>query len=113
MTANAYSEEALVEQAAIEILGSLQWPSLSATKESFGSAGTLGRESARDITLASRLRAALTTLNPDAPQGALHLAMDELLRDRVAMGPAAANREVHRLLTEGVKVSTKSHQTGK
>src|SRR5262249_9184679 len=41
------------------------------------------------------------------------LAIDDLLRDRVAMGPAAANREVHRLLTEGVKILVKDERTGK
>ncbi|HEY1533819.1 MAG TPA: HsdR family type I site-specific deoxyribonuclease, partial [Polyangiaceae bacterium] len=97
----------------IEILASLAWASLSATKETFGPSGTLGRESTREVALTARLRAALTNLNPDAPRVALDLALDELLRDRVAMGPAAANHEVYRLLTDGVKVSTKDEHTGK
>jgi type I restriction enzyme R subunit len=113
VTANAYSEEALVEQAALEILDALGWASLSATAESFGLHGTVGRGSAREVALEPRLRAALTKLNPDVPKAAFDLAIDDLLRDRVAMGPAAANREIHRLLTEGVKVSTKNEQTGK
>jgi type I restriction enzyme, R subunit len=112
VTAKPYSEEALVEQATVEILSSLQWASLSASKETFGAAGTLGRQSARDIALVSRIRRALSKLNPSAPAPALDLALDELLRDRVAMGPAAANRELHRLLTDGVKVVTKDERTG-
>jgi type I restriction enzyme R subunit len=113
VTAKPYSEEALVEQAAVEILGSLAWASLSATKEVFGAGGTLGRQAAREVALVSRIRAALRKLNPDAPVGALDLAIDEVTRDRAAMGGPAANREVHRLLTEGVKVVMKDEQTGK
>lgn len=113
MTAKLYSEEALVEQAAVEILGSLAWTLLSATKEAFGADGTLGRHSAREVVLVSRIRSALSNLNPDAPAAALELAIDEVIRDRAAMGAPAANREVHRLLTEGVKVVTKDEQSGK
>jgi type I restriction enzyme, R subunit len=113
MTASAYSEDALVEQATIEILASLSWPSLSAAKETFGPTGTLARESNRDLTLTTRLRTALTKLNADAPPLTLGAAIEELLRNRTAMGAAGANREVHRLLTEGIKVSTRNDQTGK
>lgn len=112
MTAKPYSEEALVEQAAVEILASLAWVTLSASKETWGAGGTLERQSAREVALGSRIRSALNKLNPDAPAAALELALDELLRDRIAMGPAAANRELHRLMTEGVKVVTKDERTG-
>jgi type I restriction enzyme R subunit len=113
MTAHTYTENALVEGATMEVLASLGWTTVSADGETFGARGSLGRESPREVVLVARLRAALTKLNPSAPTLALDLAIDELLRDRVAMGPAAANREVHRLLTEGVKVTVKDSKTGK
>lgn len=113
MTAHAYTENALVEGATMEVLASLGWTTVSADGETFGAQGSLGRESAREVVLVARLRAALTKLNPGAPTLALDLAIDELLRDRVAMSPAAANRDVHRLLTEGVKVAVKDTNTGK
>ncbi len=113
MTAHAYSESALVEKAAMEVLAALNWTTVSADEETFGTVGTLGRESAREVVLAPRLRAALLRLNPGVQATAIDLAVDELLRDRVAMGPAAANREVHRVLTAGVKVSVKDGRTGK
>ncbi len=112
MTSHAYSEKALVEQSAEEILADLGWTPASAAKETFGPSGTLGRDSPRDIVMTGRLRAALAALNPAAPPAVLALAIDDLLRDRVAMGPAAANREVHRLLTDGVTVTTKDARTG-
>jgi type I restriction enzyme R subunit len=113
MTSHAYTEKALVERAALEVLASLGWTTVSAEEEAFGPNGTLGRESQREVAITPRLRAALTRLNKGMPAAAITLAIDELLRDRAAMGPAAANREVHRLLTEGVKVTVKDERTGK
>jgi type I restriction enzyme R subunit len=112
VSAHAYSEKALVEQSAEEILRTLGWTTGTAAEETFGPLGTLGRGSSREMVLLPRLRAALERLNPQAPPGALDLALEELLRERLAMDLAAANREVHRLLTEGVKVTVKDPRTG-
>jgi len=109
VTAHAYTEKALVEQAAMEVLSALAWTTVSADEEIFGPTGTLGRESPSEV-VAPRLRASLLKLNPSVPPAAV--ALDELLRDRVAMGPAAAaNRDVHRLLTAGVNVTVKDAHT--
>jgi type I restriction enzyme, R subunit len=113
MTSHAYTEKALVEQATMEVLAALNWTTVSAGKETFGVDGSLGRESPREVVLEPRLRAALVMLNPGVQPAAIDLAVDELLRDRVSMGSAAANREVHRLLTAGVKVTVKDALTGK
>ncbi|WP_277958210.1 type I restriction endonuclease subunit R [Anaeromyxobacter oryzisoli] len=113
MSPGAYTELALVEAAAMEVLASLDWPAVSAVEETFGVGATLGRGSQREVVLLGRLRAALGKLNPDAPAAAINLAADELTRERVAMGPAAANREVHRLLTDGIKVTVKDERTGR
>lgn len=51
-----------------------------------------------------RLRAALEKLNPTLPPEAITSAIDELTRDRSAMSPAAANREMHSLLKDGIRV---------
>lgn len=112
MTPHAYTELALVEGATMEVLDALGWPAVSAVDESLGPGGTLGRDSERDVVLLPRLRSGLEKLNPGVPAAAVQLATDELLRDRAAMGLAAANREVHRLLTEGVKVTLKNDRTG-
>jgi type I restriction enzyme R subunit len=112
MMAHAYSEKALVESAALEVLSSLGWATVSADDEVLGVGGTLGRDMPSEVVLVVRLRAALVKLNPDLPSGAIDLALDDLLRDRAAMGPAAANREVHRLLTAGVKATLKDQRTG-
>ena len=57
------------------------------------------------------MRAALERLNagrmghPALPPEAITAALDELTRDRSAMSLEAANREVYRLLKEGIPVS--------
>lgn len=107
-----YSEEQIVELPAIELFGALGWGTLSAIDEVFGAGGTLGRETPGDVVLLARLRPALVKLNPDLPPEAIDAAVVELTRDRAAMDPAAANREIYRLLKEGVPVSVPNREGG-
>ncbi|CAM4197767.1 hypothetical protein [Deinococcus marmoris] len=59
-----YSEARLVEKTCLAILHKLSWQILDATHEVLGAAGTLGRESEREVILIRELRSALTHLNP-------------------------------------------------
>jgi type I restriction enzyme R subunit len=104
-----YSEDALVEQPAIALFGELKYETANCYHETFGEAGTLGRQTTAEVLLVSRLRAALENLNPDLPSQAIALAIEELSMDRSAMSPAQANREVYKLLKNGIKVTI---QTG-
>ncbi len=97
MSAHAYTEDQLVEQPAIGLFAELGWQTVSALEETFGATGTLLRETKGEVVLVSRLRAALERLNPALPREAITAAVDELTRDRSAMGLPAANREVYRL----------------
>jgi type I restriction enzyme R subunit len=112
MTKNPYSEANLVEQAALEVLAALGWQVATATDESFGPNGSLGRASSREPFLLPTLRATLARLNPNAPPQALDAAIDQLTRDRSAMGLVAANRDLHRLLADGVKFDWTDPATG-
>lgn len=76
-----------------------------ALEETFGATGTLLRETKGEVVLVSRLRAALERLNPALPREAITAAVDELTRDRSAMSLEATNREVYRLLKEGIAIS--------
>ncbi|MDI9407385.1 MAG: type I restriction endonuclease, partial [Chitinophagaceae bacterium] len=105
MSPHSYTEDQLVEQPAIGLFASLGWQTVSAMEETFGPGGTLGRETKGEVVLVVRLRAALINLNPGLPPEAIQSAMDELARDRSAMSLAAANREIHTLITQGVPVS--------
>ena len=104
---NSYTEDSLVEQPAIALLAELGWTTANCYHESFGPTGTLGRESATEVVLPARLRPALARLNPDLSAEALTLASEELTRNRSAMSPANANRELYQLLKNGVKVKVR------
>lgn len=101
-----YSEDALVEQPAIALFKELGWETVNAYYETFVPAGgTLGREASSDVALMPRLRASLARLNPDLSPQALELAVEELLRDRSALSPAAANQQVYGLLKDGIEIT--------
>src|SRR6266849_4150544 len=100
-----YSEDILVEQPTIELFAALVYQTANTFHEKLGKNGTLGRETDAEVVLIRRLRAALQRLNPDLPHEAIELAIEELTRDRSALSPAGANREVYRWLKDGVKVN--------
>jgi type I site-specific restriction-modification system R (restriction) subunit len=105
MSPHPYTEDQLVEQPAIGLFAELGWETVCAMEETFGVGGTLGRETPGEVVLLPRLRLALARLNPSLPPEAIVAAVDELTRDRSAMLPEQANREVYRLLKEGIRVS--------
>src|SRR5258706_4733203 len=112
MSAHAYTEDQLVEQPAVGLFAALGWQTVSALDEAFGASGTLGRETKGEVVLVDRLRAALAKFNPTLPPEAISNAVDELTRDRSAMSLEAVNREVYRLLKEGITVSVPDRERG-
>ncbi len=98
LTGHIASEDGGVEKPALALLGELGWAHLNLMKETPGPANPTGRTSFKQTHLPARLYAALKSLNPLHPPEALNLAEIELTRDRSAMLPIAANREVHRFL---------------
>lgn len=97
----SYTEDSLVEQPAIQLFAELGWETLSASDEVMGESGTLGRETKSEVVLAARLRNVLTRLNQSLPSEAINAAVAELSRDRSAMLPTAANRELWALMRDG------------
>ena len=112
MTPHGYTEDQLVERPAIGLFAALGWQTVSAIEETFGPGGTLGRETKGEVVLAARLRAAIVKFNPTLPPEAIDNAVDELARDRSAMSPAAANREIYRLMKDGIPVSVPDREHG-
>ncbi len=98
------SEKSLVEVPAIELLEALGWQHGDLMQEELGPTSATGRLSFREVILPARLRAALHRLNPGLSDEALQQAEAKLTEDRSAMLPIAANREVYRLLRDGVPV---------
>ncbi|MHB8160792.1 MAG: type I restriction endonuclease subunit R [Thermoleophilia bacterium] len=113
MNAN-YSEDALVEQPAIALFAELGWETVGCYNEILGTSGDgamperpyLGRETTSEVVLVPRLRQALEMLNPGLVAEAISDAIEQMTRDRSAMSPAVANREIYKLLKDGVKVAT-------
>ncbi|MDI6740306.1 MAG: type I restriction endonuclease subunit R [Candidatus Edwardsbacteria bacterium] len=101
---SGYTEDALIERPAIALLAALGWQTVNAYHEFDHGASSLGRETKDELVLKTRLREALLRLNPEASPEAVHQAIEELTRDRSRMSAAAANREVYRLLKNGVRV---------
>ena len=71
--------------------------------ETFGAAGTLGRDSMRDAILTHRLRDAIHRLNPTVPEAIREEALGAVVKDRALMDPVRANREVYDLIRNGYR----------
>jgi len=106
------SEEAL-ERATIQLFRHLGWDAANCFDEVFGSTPAsprhphLGRETTSDVVLIPHLRDAIEKLNPQLSTEAITLAIEELTRDRSLLSAAHANRELYRLLKDGVKVNVR------
>lgn len=102
-----------MEQPALVLLSELGWATACGLEETFApEGGSLGRRDRREVVLLPRLRTALERLNPGQPPEAINGAIEELSRNRSAMGLVAANREVVRLLKDGVLVSVPDLERG-
>jgi type I restriction enzyme R subunit len=101
------SEDGIVEQPALELLVELGWGHVNLLHEVPGPANPTGRTSLRQAYLPAKLKAALAKLNPALPPEALREAEEALTRDRSAMLPLNANREVLGLLVDGVPVQVR------
>lgn len=107
MTINQYTETNLIEQSAIELFKSLGYAHQDCYNETFGSNGSLGRETSTDVVLKPKLKEALIKLNASLPIEAIEQAIEALSRDRSILHPVTANREIYKFIKDGVKVQVK------
>jgi type I restriction enzyme R subunit len=107
-----YNEDHLVEHPAILLFEELEWRFVSGLDETFGVDGKLGRETPSEVVLVRHLVSALEKLNPGMPAEGIEAAIDELIRDRSAMTPVAANADVYQLLKGGVPVEVLDREHG-
>ena len=101
----AYSEAGLVEQPSAGAARP-SWAGRSSTpsSETFGPAGTLGRDSMHDVVLVHRLRDALRFAEPaTCPTTSARRRSQAITKDRSVMDRVRANREVHDLLRDGYR----------
>lgn len=107
-----FSELELVEKPAIDLLTSLGWSFKNLYTETFGELGSEGRESESQVILTRRLRAALESLNPGLHADAYAQAIEQLAKDRSKQIAVNANRDLYRLLKDGVKVKVLDEHGG-
>jgi HsdR family type I site-specific deoxyribonuclease len=105
-----YSEAGLVEVPALELLADLGWEVVNAWHETFGPAGTLGRDSMHEVFLVHRLRDAIRVLNPAVPEFVREEALQAVVKDRSVMDRVRANREVHARLRDGYRAEWTDHR---
>lgn len=100
------SEEAL-ELTTMALFKELGWKAANCYHETFGLISTLGRETPEQVVLEHQLKAALERLNPGLSPLALEIAVDELTKDRSTLSPVRANQEIHKLLRDGIRVTSR------
>src|SRR3989304_1826467 len=108
---STYSEEVLVELPAIELFQSIGYEYRDCFHERFGDKSTLGRETPSDVVLVPKLKEALFRLNPKLSPVAIDLAIEELTRDRSSLNPVVANREIYKMLKDGVNVAMRQEDS--
>jgi type I restriction enzyme R subunit len=101
------SENALIEKPGLDLLEELGWQHTSLLHEAPGPANPTGRATFHELILPARFRVALQKLNPALPREALQEAELAVTTNRSAMLPVGANRDVYRLLREGVPVQVR------
>ncbi len=106
--AKEYTEDALVEKEAVKFLTEkFNYSHLDCFKEFEKGESFLGRENASEVILVSKLREAITALNPKLPSDAIEQAIIEIKKDRNKMSLFNANKEAYHLIKNGVKVKVK------
>ena len=105
MTPHPDSEDAL-ELRTIELFKEIGWDkTANCYHEWKDDKSALGRSSRKEVVLVPQLRKALVKLNPDLSTAAIDLAVEELTKNRSTLSLENANREIYRLLKDGVKVT--------
>jgi type I restriction enzyme R subunit len=100
-----YTEDELIEQTCIEIFQSIKYDFANCYEEKYGQHSTLGRETSSEVVITPKLTYSLIKLNPDVPIEVIDLAIDELTKDRSTLNPVIANRDVYKLIKDGVKIT--------
>ena len=119
---NSYTEDHLVERHAIQFMQhELGWDVVNCYDEWSGGVSNQGRDGKREggniehRTPNFEHRSGekwKNRTNPDLPVEAIEGAVEEICRDRTALSLAEANREIDKLLKQGVKVSFPDQEHG-
>jgi type I restriction enzyme R subunit len=102
---NPYSENNLVEQFVIKLIGDL-WGDPDCHINAYGDSqdARLGRNNRSEVVLVKYLKPALEKLNPNIPEDGINLAIEAITKSRSHLTLINANQEVYKLLRDGVTV---------
>ena len=100
------NEDTLVQQTTADYLEEkLGWNSVFAyNNETFGTEGTLGRKSDKEIVLKRYLGEALVKLNPGLPDAAYQDAIRQIIDAPITQNALQTNKDKYPLIRDGVKV---------
>jgi type I restriction enzyme R subunit len=107
-TLDDYTEDTLVEKPTIELFKSLDYTHQYCYDEQFGENGTLGRETKSEVILTEKLKQAIINFNKDINPDEIKKTIEELTKDRSRLSIVNANKEIYKLIKNGVKVKTKN-----
>jgi type I restriction enzyme R subunit len=104
------NENTLVEQPTVNLLTQMGWEWKNCFEEQLGLYGTLGRETTNDVVIKPTVMRMLRKLNPDLPETAHTQAYDQLTKDRSILSLVNANKEIYKLLKDGIKVTYRNDE---
>lgn len=108
---NEYSEDALIEQTAIDLLKSLGWQTANVYhNETFGASGTIGRDNIGQVVLKHHFLQAIKQLNPNLPEVAYTQAYEQITKAEASKTLADINKEKYTLLKKGIPVTYKNQK---
>ena len=107
----AHDEGTVVEEPAVSWFGDLGWSSYNGNDEDLGiEETTFGRRTPREVFLPEPLRMAMERLNPALGPDAFDQALSILTKGRSTLTLERANRQVYRLLINGIPVTVRDEQ---
>lgn len=105
MAKSEYGEDKMIQEDTARVLNEeLGWTSINAFNEAEGGAALLGRTARTEVVLTRDVLAALKRINPDLPDIAYALAMEQILAHDHSKTLVAINQEKYDLLRNGVLV---------
>ena len=108
---NPNSEDQPVELPITQTLETLGWQHHNGLDEFEDGQSHLGRENKSEVVLKDRLRLAMETLNPKIPPLAIDTAIEELTQHHTNPNIMEANRQIHQMLKDGIKVTVRDPET--
>jgi type I restriction enzyme R subunit len=110
---NQFDEDNLVEQTAIKLIKQI-WSDENCHINAFKDEedAKLRRDHRGEVVLKKHLIPALKKINPGIPDDSLHLAVNEITRDRTNTTLVKANEEIYKLLKDGFSLDIKGDGSG-